>query len=96
MSQHAQTIATVISCASGLVLLGGVAVRRVVKPLNRMADRVESAVKVVEGTPAQVVNGFTIVERRPGVVEQFDRVERGVAGLYPRVETLERLLGGQR
>lgn len=102
MTQHAQTIEAVIGSAAGLTVLGGVAVRLLIKPLNRVADRVESAVKVVEGTPAVEVNGFVVVERRPGMVEQFThygdvvgRVETGVAGLYPRVEKLEKLILGQ-
>lgn len=100
MTAHAQTLEAVVGCAVGLVALGGIAVRKIAKPLGRIADRVEYAAVVVEGTPERKLpNGYVIEPARPGVAEQFarigeavSRVEDGVSGLYPRVETLERIV----
>lgn len=104
MNAHAETVATVVGCATGLAALGGIAVRVIIKPLRRIADRVEYAAEVVEGAPERKMpNGYVIEPAKPGVAEQFqrhgealNRVESGVAGLYPRVDALERTVVEKR
>lgn len=103
MNTHAQTIEAIVGSAVGLTVLGGLAVRKIARPLRQIADRVDYAAAVVEGTPERKLpNGYVIEAARPGVAEQFqrhgealERLEAGVKGLYPRVDKLEELARGR-
>lgn len=101
-------VGTAAALAGLSALVGGV--MAVARPLKRLADQMEVVVQIVLGVPAKIENGYVIEQRRPGVVEMFQRqghqlnqqgqqlngLQQDVRGLYGRVDAFERRLTGPR
>jgi HAMP domain-containing protein len=69
--------ALILAVAAVLTALGVIATfisRRVVRPINRIVRVVE----VIEGTPAEVVNGFQVKPRSAGVIERLHNLDDGL------------------
>lgn len=64
MSQHEQTIGTIIGSAVGLTVLGGVAVKVILKPVRRVADAYEAFVGTPEMAGREAVPGVMAVQAR--------------------------------
>lgn len=68
MNAHAETVSTVIGCSVGLATLGGIAVRRITKPLRRVGDAYEAFM----GSPADPALGR---KATPGVMVRLDHID---------------------
>lgn len=75
----------------------------VVKPLARIADAAQEINEVVRGKEAVVRHGKVVEPAKPSIVERIEELreqgaatDRGVAGLYPRVDALERTVVEKR
>lgn len=63
--------------------------RSVVKPINRLGRVVE----VIEGTPAEVVNGFEVRRREPGVIERLHNIDQGQLEQLRRIDGVDQRIG---